>query len=245
MALDFRAKTYRPLNRYDTRLNTSYGKMTTWYRARNQLSDPDRDMIRNNIVLPTIPNSPMKPELNHIPNPLKVKVSGGNFYIPRPFTLPDQGARPPYAASDCDLTASLYKTYEANFQPGKKSDAVHLQYYRSGGYDDFHKAFLTHKLNRQKPSEMVAPYGPAQTRNGNVGSNWRHIKSINEARGIRNAFIDGQVSLDDLYRMDKEESKLSPQINKRPPMTKRVIKSLDNDLDAIQAIEKRNWYLVR
>ncbi|XP_064625862.1 uncharacterized protein LOC135486723 isoform X2 [Lineus longissimus] len=78
---------------------------------------------------------------------------------------------------------------------------VHLQYYKSGGYDDAHKAFR--QLENQNLANSYPHYGPPRLRNGHVGGSWRHMKEVLQAGGRRIVFVDGQITNDDRHRSER------------------------------------------
>ncbi|XP_025109482.1 uncharacterized protein LOC112573386 isoform X2 [Pomacea canaliculata] len=77
---------------------------------------------------------------------------------------------------------------------------VHARYASGCGYDDFYNSFLA--VKRHGPAEDFPVFGPPRLRHGRAGGSWRHVKEVLQAGGKRIVFVDGQISANDVLKLD-------------------------------------------
>ncbi|XP_005104926.2 uncharacterized protein LOC101862746 [Aplysia californica] len=245
MSLDYRKKTYRP-SRPNTRNITSYGSMSKWISRQHENPAPRPEVARH---------------LMERANP------SPQFTKKRPIIKPSPTGMP-----------SMYDTYM------NKSSAVldetlpvHLRYSNHCGYDDFHKAF---RAVQDKHPELSYPhFGPPspvngwhsqrKLRHGRQGGSWRHVREVLQAGGNRIVFVDGQVSSDDLMKLDSIPGGhlILPEVDRGTPsprLVQQMNRLYDNSvaistdrrvqqvplakysmLESQRALEKDNWNIMR
>ncbi|XP_013378604.1 uncharacterized protein LOC106150392 [Lingula anatina] len=173
--------------------------------------------------------------------------------------FPEQGDMftPNYKLPDLGKVGQTHNIH----QLAQGSDPAHLQYFGSGGYDDWHKASLKASLQKQmmidQPHVKDTIYGPQKLRNGHAGGSWRHVKEPLQPGGKRLLFVDGAVARDDLYRVRTKLIK-TPETLMREPNSHDLFREIVRhrkatpiktthytSLSAHKGTEKGNWYIMR
>ncbi|CAH1774692.1 unnamed protein product [Owenia fusiformis] len=216
MSLDYQRATYIPV-RPDSKLNkTTYDLMNRWRRdisgessANNNIDSEDRKQALGQIV------SKLRSQRRPIP-PVLVdrqetnKSSTSRNHHLEAMELFDEMGRPKpnvvmTQTGPIDLLShykdSKWPPYASmvDRRPSIDTDQPHLQYHKSGGYDDFHKAYMSlEKAGFKKGMPL-----PPKLRHGRGGSTWRNVKEVLQAEGKRIVFVDGQISIDDTWNKEK------------------------------------------
>jgi len=139
------------------------------------------------------------------------------------------------------------------FKPRRKlgpvfhsDDPAHLQYYQSGGYDDYHKTYL--KMQQNGLSPRFPHHGPPALRAGGGGGSWRHVRQVLQAGGNRRLFVDGQTRIQDNNKILYDEI---PGVNVIQPVAQDTMRKLKPkswtgaDLRAFKAAEGQNYMIMR
>jgi len=125
-------------------------------------------------------------------------------------------------------------------------DPAHLQYYQSGGYDDYHKTYL--KMQQNGLSPRFPHHGPPALRAGGGGGSWRHVRQVLQAGGNRRLFVDGQTRIQDNNKILYDEI---PGVNVIQPVAQDTMRKLKPkswtgaDLRAFKAAEGQNYMIMR
>lgn len=253
MSMDYKKKTYRP-SRPDTRNVTSYGSMSKWISRQNETP------------FPLQPRGEVPRHLIDRANP------SPQFTKKRPRMRQSPAGHPTmYDSWFNNTSAVMPRTAPLDHSaPLDQSVPIHLRYSNHCGYDDYHKAFRS--IEDKHPDLTYPHYGPPRLRHGRQGGSWRHVKEVLQAGGHRIVFVDGQISSDDIIKMDNvpgghlilpeynrgtPSPRLVQQMNRLPglhdnsvaisrsPRLQQIPVARYSELDAIRGMEKDNWHVMR